>query len=66
MPIESESRENFRKKRLPNCNSFPIQLNDNGVKYCSVLPVISKLSTSMEIRDFERQSMMFFPSISVI
>jgi len=35
MPIESESRENFRTKRLPNCNSFPIQLNDNGVKIYS-------------------------------
>ena len=33
MPIESESRENFRTKRLPNGNSFPIQLNDNGVKF---------------------------------
>jgi hypothetical protein len=38
MPIESESRENFRMKRLLNCNSFPIHLNDNGVNICSVLP----------------------------
>ena len=40
MPSEykSESRENFRTKRLLNCNSFPIQMNDNGVKFCSVLP----------------------------
>ena len=50
MPIESESRENFKTKKLPNGNSFPIQLNDNGVKFCAVLPVplISAIYASVQ------------------
>jgi hypothetical protein len=38
-----------------------------GVLKCGLLPpVISILPTSMKIHDFKRQSMMFYPSISVI
>lgn len=54
MPIELGSRANFGTKKLLNCNSFRIQLNNNGVKFCSVLPVIHKSSTSPKMQDFKQ------------
>ena len=53
MPIESEGRDNVRTKRLPNCNSFPIQSNDNGVKFCSVLPEFIVLRFHPSIQPFK-------------
>ena len=56
MPIESESSENLRTKRLLNCNSFLIQLNDNGVKFYSVLPEVNEVKNLIGVVDFECKS----------